>query len=269
LWKLAQELEFDDVATSATLLLFAAASGVLIYCTINTTSLLLLPGTLCLWLLIRSLKTGSLTSAAGLGSCFAVYLFFSFSASILGVLMALTTLIGLIRGAFSLRNVIRTGLLSLAALACILAALYLTTRFNLIGCFVSAVRGHHANEGYDDPMRWFLRSTGNVIAYLMSIVPLCVLAIRALREKSDESSAKPQAALFLALIASVLIAGFSGLFYVETERIWIFFTPAFALAAGWALARGAEREGRDLLTTVFLLVLLISCSQEWFFMHYR
>ena len=48
---------------------------------------------------------------------------------------------------------------------------------------------------------------------------------------------------FIATVATVLIAGFSGLFYVETERIWIFLTPAFALAAGYEAAppRGAGR----------------------------
>ena len=38
--------------------------------------------------------------------------------------------------------------------------------------------------------------------------------------------------LFIALLVTVVLAGGSGLFYVETERIWIFLTPFFALAAG-------------------------------------
>jgi hypothetical protein len=268
LWKLARELELDPVATSATLFLFAATWGVLIYCTINTTSLLLLPGTMCLLLLMRALKSGSVTAALGLGVWFVLYMFFSFSASILGVLMALTTLIGLWRGAFTLANVIRTGNTSLATLACVIAGLYGTAHFNLIACFIAAVRGHHAGEGFDDASRWLLRSTGNVIAYLVSIAPLFILGLSAaLRGKDGLRS--PRGVLFLALLATVLIAAFSGLFYVETERIWIFLTPVFALAAGWELSRRARIEGPDLLSTVFLLVLLIGCTQEWLFMHYR
>jgi hypothetical protein len=140
--------------------------------------------------------------------------------------------------------------------------------FNLVACFFAAVHGHQTqqgNEGFDDAQRWMLRSTGNLIAYLVSIIPLSVLAI------ASAKSAKPQAAwaLVTALLITVAIAGFSGLFYIETERIWIFLTPAFALAAGWELSRRAQREGADLLTTVLLLTLLISCSQEWLFMHYR
>src|SRR5207253_985119 len=126
-------------------------------------------------------------------------------------------------------------------------------------CFVTAVRGHQAqqgNEGFDDARRYLLRSTGNIIAYLMSIVPLSVLTIGASR------SAKPQAAtaLFVALMATVLIAGFSGLFYLETERIWILLTPAFALAAGHEIARRSDAgEGARVIHFALLLVLLISC----------
>src|SRR5262249_51337401 len=206
LCRLKRELEFDQVATSATLMLFAAGSSVLVYCTINTTSLLLLPGTMCLWLLIRALKSGSLSAAAWLGIWFTIYLFFSFSASVLGILMALTTLIGWLNGAFTFRNVLRTGIASVIVLGGVLAALQWVWQFNLIACFISAVRGHHANEGFDDPKRWLLRSTGNLIAYPFSIVPLSILAV------ASVNSVKPQAAkaLIVAVLASVVIASFSG-----------------------------------------------------------
>jgi hypothetical protein len=268
LWKLARELELDPAATSAALFLFAATWGVLIYCTINTTSLLLLPGTICPLLLVRALKSGRVGSALGLGVWFVIYMFFSFSASILGVLMALTTLIGWWCGTFTTRNVIRTAVMSLATLACVIAGLYITTHFNLIACFIAAVRGHHAGEGFDDARRWLLRSTGNVIAYLVSIAPLFVLGLST-AWRGREALRSSMGVLAVAVLATVLIAAFSGLFYIETERIWIFLTPIFALAAGWELSRRARREGADLLTTVFLLVLVISCTQEWLFMHYR
>jgi hypothetical protein len=154
--------------------------------------------------------------------------------------------------------------------------LYLATHFNLIACFITAVRGHQAqqgNEGFDDLQRWWLRSTGNIIAYLLSIVPLCILAASAV---AVWGFAKPQAdgqriarSFFIATLLTVLVAGFSGLFYVETERIWIFLTPAFALAAGYELRRRAEVEGRGIIYVVLFLVIAISCTQEFFFQHYR
>jgi hypothetical protein len=276
LYRLAKELELDDVAASVTVLLFAMTTGVLIYATINTTSLVLFPATMCSWMLVRALKTGSMAAAALLGLCFTFYLFFSFSASILGVLMALTTVIGWWLGAFNVRNVIITGAVSLACVFACVALIYVTTRFNLIACFITAVRGHQAqqgNEGFDDLQRWWLRSTGNIIAYLLSIVPLCILAASAV---AVWGFAKPQAdgqriarSFFIATLLTVLVAGFSGLFYVETERIWIFLTPAFALAAGYELRRRAEVEGRGIIYVVLFLVIAISCTQEFFFQHYR
>ena len=310
LYLLVKELELDEAAASVTLLLFAMTHGVLIYATLNTTSMVMFPATMCLWLLVRSLRRGDVPAMMLLGVSYTVYLFFSFSASILGVLMALTTLLGWWSGAFRLRNVLLTGAVSLACLFATILLLYLTTRFNLIACFITAVRGHQTqqgNEGFDSAMRWWLRSTGNIIAYTLSIVPLSILAVAALwrawsaEPPADRSGPDPtpadgappaatldyaqpatvvaptreeeeramRRALFTATITTVLIAGFSGLFYVETERIWIFLTPPFALAAGYELSRRAQREGRALIYVVIFLVIAISCTQEFFFQHYR
>ena len=271
---MARELELDETATRAALLLFAASTGVLVYCTINTTSLVLFPAGVCLWMLVRALRTGSLIAAALLGLAFAFYLLFSFSASILGVLMALTTALAWWRGCVTTRNVLWAGLISLACLLLALELLYRTTAFDLASCFVTAVLGHQTqqgNEGFDTLARWALRSTGNILAYLTSIVPMSILAISAVRRGNG---AKPQAegmhrSLFIALLVTVVLAGGSGLFYVETERIWIFLTPFFALAAGVELARRAEDEGSKVIHLILLLVLLISCSQEFLFQHYR
>lgn len=273
--KLAEELRLDAPATSAAAAMFAMSTSVLVLCTINTTSLLLFPATLCLWTLARALRTGSIEAAAWLGFSFFVYLFFSFSASIVGVLMALTTLLAWWAGVTRFRNIVATAVASLAVLVGCVALLNIATGFNLIECFVTAVRGHQdqqGNGGFDDARRWLLRSTGNVLAYLISTVPLCVLAIAAFarnarRLRDDAGMAR---SLFVALVVTIVLAGFSGLFYVETERIWIFLTPALALAAGHELARrSVESDQRRMILWVVLLVLAISCSQEFLFMHYR
>lgn len=314
LYLLSRELRLRPAAASAAIMLHAASSTVLIYCTINTTSLLLLPAVACAWALVRGLNTGSIAAAVLLGVCFAAYLFFSFSASILGLLMAATAAIGWLGGGFRTRDVVRTGAVSLVTVAASIALLYASTRFNLVACFVAAVHGHHAqqgNRGFDDAHRYLLRSTGNLIAYLISIVPLCILAASAVWQRrlsrhppgeahgmlmSSSSGTRAQApypatpaasaagmppmilpasegtsgrAFFLALWATLLVASFSGLFYVETERIWIFLTPFFALAAGQELARRADVEGRAVTDAVVLLVLAISVTQELFFLHYR
>ncbi len=269
LYLLAKELNLSNEAAGAGVLLYAASTTVLVLCTINTTSMLVFPATMCLWMLVRGLKTGAPTAAALLGVFYFGYLLFSFSASIVGVLMALITILAWWQGLTSIRKVVVTGGVALATLAVATVAVYAATHFNIIACFAAAVRGHQeqqGNGGFDDARRYLLRSTGNVIAYLTSIVPICLLAFAAITSKR----ATPwQRSLFIAAVATVFIAGFSGLFYLETERIWIFLTPALALAAGYEAARRTETDGPRIVTALLLLVFLISCTQEFFFQHYR
>lgn len=274
LHRLARELGLDDSAAALAVLLFAASSSVLIYCTINTTSLVLFPGTVCLWMLVRALRTESPAAAVMLGLSFAFYLLFSFSASIVGVLMALTAILGWFAGVFPLRNIIRAGVISLVVIGAIIALLYLITGFNLVACFIAAVRGHHdqqGNGGFDDATRWLIRSSGNILSYTMSTVPMCILCVSAAASTWKERRTTTAASLNIATVLTIIIAGFSGLFYVETERIWIFLTPAVAIGAGYEIARRRRKQEREsrLAAAILALVLVISCTQEFLFLHYR
>jgi hypothetical protein len=188
------------------------------------------------------------------------------------MLLALIVVIGLVQGVFKLHQTIMVAAEAIATFLVAIALTYIVTKFDLIACFIAAVHGHHeqqGNGGFDDPKRYVLRSTGNLLAYLLSTVPLCVLATRALGKGDDISHDKLPRTLFIALAATLFIAAFSGLFYLETERIWIFLTPALALAAGFEAARQADRSGPRFVLAMVLLVLVISCSQEFLFMHYR
>jgi hypothetical protein len=241
----------------------------LILPTINTTPMTLLPATMCLWMLVRGLKAGSLPPAVMLGLFYAMFLFFSFTASILGLLMALTAIIGWWMGVFPLRHVVHTAVTSLGIVCLIFAALYLATGFNVITCFQEAVRGHHEQQGrpYDDLTRYLLRSTGNILAYGFSAIPLSILAVAALWAMRGSKTAARS--LVTAAIATIVIAGFAGLFYVETERIWIFLTPLLAIGAGYETSRRRDGGEAELPGGIFALVLIISCTQEFLLMHYR
>src|SRR6185437_12229484 len=179
-----------------------------------------------------------------------VYMMFSFSAAVLGLFMKLVTAVALWRGLITWSNAIRTALVAGCALLIMIGRTWARTHFNLIDCFIAGIRGHHeqqGNGGFDDPARYLLRSSGNIIAYLLSTVPLCVLAASALRTGNGRSILERLArVVFWSLAITILIAGFSGLFYLETERIWIFLTPFVALAAGYEAARRGESEGRGL-----------------------
>ncbi len=71
----------------------------------------------------------------------------------------------------------------------------------------------------------------------------------------------------LATILSVFVAGFSGLFFMETERIWLFFTPMLALVAGYGLG---SREHVNPSTPLFIVAsaIIVASGQELIFRHY-
>jgi hypothetical protein len=76
------------------------------------------------------------------------------------------------------------------------------------------------------------------------------------------------ASLVLAFATIVFLTGFSGLFFLETERIWIFFVPFLTLIAASSPQR--EESGSWALTQklVLILSLLLSVGQEMVFQDY-
>ena len=73
----------------------------------------------------------------------------------------------------------------------------------------------------------------------------------------------------VAVLVVIPLAGFSGLFYLETERVWLFLTPALAVAAGYELARRAREEGGATVAAVFAMSLSLSVTQEVMMSHWR
>ncbi len=267
LYKLAKDLDLSDSAAAMAVMLLAISTSVLVLPTINTTSMLLFPAMMCLWMFVRAMKTGSVAAGVILGCFYAMFLFFSFTASILGLLMVVTAAIGWRRGMFPVRNIITIGAISVGVVALMFVALCMMSGFNLVACFLEALRGHHAQQGspFDDPLRYLLRSTGNILAYVFSTIPLCILAASAIRRSMPPAAR----ALVVAVAVTILAAGFSGLFYVETERIWIFLTPALAIGAAFEVHRRGDGGEPEVPAFVVILTLLISCAQEFLFMHYR
>ena len=117
--------------------------------------------------------------------------------------------------------------------------------------------------------RYVLRSTGNIIAYLLSTVPLCVLAACALMHLREDRTPGLAHTLFVVLALTIVIAGFSGLFYLETEAAYGSSLPRFCCSPGYEANRRTNTEGREFVMALFILILITSCSQEFLFMHYR
>ena len=110
--------------------------------------------------------------------------------------------------------------------------------FNMYECFTISVENNQklmTVNPYDDIQRYLLRASGNLIAFFIlpniTAAILTVWAIKELRHTRNELMRSYAQSFFL----TILIFSFSGLYFLETERIWLFLTPSFAVLAGFWL----------------------------------
>ncbi|MFT3785006.1 MAG: hypothetical protein QM770_02415 [Tepidisphaeraceae bacterium] len=242
--------------------LVAASSGVIVFPTVSTMSIVLLPAGLLAWSIQRGLRTGEWWTGLIAGLATYAYAFFSFSVTVFGLTVALALLVQLIARWDRLRNAIVVCVTALVVLACCQLAMQAVTGFDLFKCFRLAVAGHEAQQ-QSDPFRpaymWWLRSTGNLLAYAFSVAPLLGVGFMLLLRRGVLS--RPAAAWMLATTLALLIGSFGGLFWLETERIWIFFTPILAIAAAASIrscTTGIEQRDTQLLLLIACVALTIT-----------
>ncbi len=76
-------------------------------------------------------------------------------------------------------------------------------------------------------------------------------------------------ALAFSTITSLFIASFSTLFFLETERVWVFLSPPMVILAAWGIFSVVpRREFRTVATVVVTAALITSSAQEFFMTHY-
>jgi|GEM_PF-5124319 len=218
-----------------------------------------------------ALRNNSVGGALACGIALALYSLMSFSVFIMGLSifligMAYFCMAGELRFNTA-RAVLLAGLTFLASLLLV----YELTGFSLWSCLVRSV---HQNSHlmtahpFDTISRYLLRSTGNLLAFavITGIVPATLAAAGWL----GLARAPRDLGIFIgASLATLLAAGFSGLFFLETERIWVFFTPFLALSAGWGIrcrrGDGIRPETAGLLVMISFLTTSV---QELCFQHY-
>ncbi|MCZ6453264.1 MAG: hypothetical protein O6909_03385 [Alphaproteobacteria bacterium] len=268
---LARRLGFDNRSRQYALLLFVTAPGPVIFPTTAMTPIVMFLATLSQLALLKALVGGRVVDAVLLGLSFALCALFSLSTAIVGLSLGWIVLFGLARGNFIFVRVVKTGLIAVATVVLFFLIMAVGFGFDMLDLTGFALSDVSQDwKSYDDLSRYLFRSTGNVIAYLFlagfAIVGLVVLAgCDALRGgKVGDGLA---GTYVLAAILSVFVAGFSGLFFMETERIWLFFTPMLALVAGYGLG---SREHVNPSTPLFLVAsaLIVACGQELIFRHY-
>jgi hypothetical protein len=120
---------------------------------------------------------------------------------------------------------------------------------------------------FDSWDRYLLRGTGSTFAYLLSAgIPLAVLGMTPRLRATYPGSALVKPTV-LAPALAMLLAVLLGLGHLETERIWLFFTPVLAISAAFELHRRAD-EDPWVFAIILFLALLWACAQELCYRHY-
>jgi hypothetical protein len=281
---LARQLGLDRRAASAALLLYATSPGVLIFPSITPLGILTFLAAGCLYLLLREKTgTGTVFFSFLFGLACAIYVLLTFASYMLAILMGSILLIALLNRSVALKPTLKLLALSILTFAAFFLILHALTGFDIVDCFRSASNTHldRNGHGFDDPVRYLFRSTGGILAYLLSAgFPLSILALSCgmggppmLFSRRMGGPPMPQdnpllRALVYGTLLAILLSGFSGMSFLETERIWLFFTPALALLAGQELHRRTAREGPPLLVATLALALTLSCVYELSFRHH-
>ena len=267
-----RELRAPPRVAWAAAALAVASAGILIYPTLAPTPATLLPGLTAAWLLLRAIRADRARpwrDAAALGAVMAVHTFFSFAVVIVGLYLALLSVVAVLSGAASLRRVAGQVAVALLVFALIFLALRWGTGFDIVQCFRVGAQEVTRSMGtaFDSWDRYLLRGSGSILAYLLSAgVPVAVLGMTPSPRAAYPGSVFVKSAV-LAAPLTMLLAVILGLGHMETERIWLFFTPVLAVAAAFELHRRAGEDGR-LLAVIMLLALLWACAQELFYRHY-
>ncbi|MGE5607949.1 MAG: hypothetical protein ACM359_01735 [Bacillota bacterium] len=263
------ELQFTPAQTGAAMLLYATGAGILMFPTISLMSLVVFLLAMCLWMLIRALKHNQTWPAALLGFFFATYVFCTFATYMVAILMGLLTLAAIGSRLASLQRVLKVLAISIGAFVAFFWLLYLISGFNLIACFRMAVRLHleQTGVGFSGFTRYLFRSTGGILAYLISAgLPLSALAYASVAGCFRDKQASRWATVFcLSLTSAIILSGFSGMSFMETERIWLFFSLPLAIAAGFELGRRIDHEGHLTLTGTLSIALTQACCYGIFY----
>ncbi len=230
--------------------LFVTAANVLIFSSIDFTPIPVLFFASGVYLLIRYFKTGEGVLPWLLGIVMGLYLFFSFTVSLFFLFAGFYSILLLLS-----KRTISMELWRLAFPIVIINALawllvYGCTEFDIAACFKTAMEqsGKLLGSGaFDNPYRYIIRSTGNLLGFVAGsgVIAFSLMLLIPLMGRSDRYTRASNSLLPMAGLLTIIAASFSGLFFMETERVWCCLVPVVSLAAAHSFHTfsGWERDG--------------------------
>jgi len=273
---LVRELELPPRLGLTAHALLAVCAAPIVFSSMACTSLLMLLAATALWLAARVLRTGAWPESVLLGLTMAACTLFSFSVAFVGVVLGLVCAMALVQRACPLRHTLRLVALSLVAYVAVFAILRAVWGFDLVRCLAIATANNYEVMGpapfLGTPIRYLFTASGNLLAYAVAVgLPLSALALmataRALRRSPATGSRRRQVfggplarAFVLGSVLGLLPSAFSGVFFLETERLWLFFVPGTVLAAAVGLSLLDQQSENGFLLPVAAVTLCLGCA---------
>lgn len=244
----------DDAVTIAAIaatLLALAPSMVLYFPLFDSVYAAITCAALATWL--KSLRTSRAIWALLCGLIFAVTFFLSFVPAILGVAIVGFGVVETVTRSISVRVVIRQALLVLGVIAAVYLILWLTTGYNEVTTFFTAMRNERAQVStFQIPRTYPDTIPSDVLDFFFGSawVTFPVLIISLMRRKGSTEHNW----LLLAGLLQILIIAAGGLLRGETSRLWTFVLPLALIPVAAELARWSPRQRAVFYIAIWLLL---------------
>jgi hypothetical protein len=127
--------------------------------------------------------------------------------------------------------------------------------FDLVSCFFQSLEHNVSinSSPFDNPIRYLFRSTGNFFSFLIGAGVFAGLLFVKCKNAQADTHRKT-------LLLTLIVLSFSGLFYLETDRVWFCFLPILAWISALFLAE---------LSTFFRTILLFLAALFLVFIEIR
>lgn len=262
---LARELRLDEQAQKTVAVVFGTSASILVFPTLTPTPSLMFPGTMAVWMLVRSLERGELRAGVATGFWMAVFAFFSFAVYMVALPMACFVAGTVAADRSKLRAALLVAGASLVTFVACFSLLEVTTGFDMAACVREGIR-LTVVKLFTTPAGFTLRNTGCLLAYLVSVgFPLATLALLGVGRAATGANAPRGIRVFVAAVAvGILLGASTGRTWLETERVWLFYTPLLAVLGGWELRQRLAREGDAAVRGVAAAALCFACAYGLF-----
>lgn len=259
---------FDSGIAFAACVIFILVPNSVIFGAVSMDALFVACALWPVWFLVKAMNhKGGLFNPFMAGILLALCTFLSFSGLALGLFLFLLILSKMSRAREKIWQGVRLTFFTLSGFACVALFLWIAFRFNFLETFLKArelearlmnnVAAHI--HGKSTSRLWLYTTGGNFLAFaIFTGFPVVGIWLRGVCRNISErlSKIKNNGSFSLIAFVFVFIIGVSGIYRMETERIWLFVTAFVVIAAAGELTKV-----RDFPRKIFYFICAILLLQ--------